>query len=185
MPFPSLGDLPDPGIEPVSPTLQADALLSETPGMPTDSKNHHYFISPWGSLACTAVHWGRKEPDTAEMLNTTRQRSNHDSSQKVPLREPRSSNFKWKEAVEAFKLRKYKNRFKACVHAKLLQSCPTLWHPMDCNPRFLCPLNSPGTKTGVGCHFLLQGIFPTQGWNPHLSHWQARSLLPSHRGSQI
>ena len=139
LPFPSLGDLPDPGIEPVSPTLQADALLSETPGMPTDSKNHHYFISPWGSLACTAVHWGRKEPDTTEMLNTTRQRSNHDSSQKVPLREPRSSNFKWKEAVEAFKLRKYKNRFKACVHAKLLQSCPTLWHPMDCNPRFLCP----------------------------------------------
>ena len=32
LPFPSLGDLPDPGIEPGSPTLQADALLSEPPG---------------------------------------------------------------------------------------------------------------------------------------------------------
>ena len=32
--FPSLGDLPDPGIEPGSPTLQADALLSEPPGKP-------------------------------------------------------------------------------------------------------------------------------------------------------
>ena len=32
LPFPSLGDLHDPGIEPESPTLQADALLSETPG---------------------------------------------------------------------------------------------------------------------------------------------------------
>ena len=34
--FPSPGDLPDPGIEPGSPALQADALLSEPPGKPTD-----------------------------------------------------------------------------------------------------------------------------------------------------
>ena len=34
LPFPSLGDLPDPGIEPGSPTLQADALPSEPPGKP-------------------------------------------------------------------------------------------------------------------------------------------------------
>ena len=32
LPFPSPGDLPDPGIEPASPTLQADTLLSEPPG---------------------------------------------------------------------------------------------------------------------------------------------------------
>ena len=32
LPFPSPGDLPDPGIEPRSPALQADALLSELPG---------------------------------------------------------------------------------------------------------------------------------------------------------
>ena len=32
LPFPSLGDLPDPGIEPGSPALQADALPSELPG---------------------------------------------------------------------------------------------------------------------------------------------------------
>ena len=29
--------------------------------------------------------------------------------------------------------------------------------------RLLCPWNSPGKNTGVGCHSLLQGIFPTQG----------------------
>ena len=34
LPFPSPGDLPDPGIEPGSPTLQADALTSEPPGKP-------------------------------------------------------------------------------------------------------------------------------------------------------
>ena len=38
---------------------------------------------------------------------------------------------------------------------------------------------SPGKNTGVGCHALLQGIFPTQGLNPSLSqllHLQADSL---------
>jgi len=34
--------------------------------------------------------------------------------------------------------------------------------------RLLCPWDSPGKNTGVGCPFLLQGIFPTQGWNPCL-----------------
>ena len=45
--------------------------------------------------------------------------------------------------------------------------------------RLLCPRDSPGKNTRVGCHSLLQGIFPTQGSNPHLSHllhWQAGSL---------
>ena len=35
--------------------------------------------------------------------------------------------------------------------------------------RLLCPWCSPGKNTGVGCHTLLQGIFLTQGSNPHLS----------------
>ena len=42
--------------------------------------------------------------------------------------------------------------------------------------RLLCQWNFPGKNTGVGCHFLLQGIFPTQGSNPHLLHWQADTL---------
>ena len=63
----------------------------------------------------------------------------------------------------------------AGVHAKSLQSRLTLCDPMDS----LCPWYSPGKNTGVGCHFLLQGIFLTQGLNPrllHLLHWQAGSL---------
>ena len=43
----------------------------------------------------------------------------------------------------------------------------------------LCPWNFPSKNTGVGCHFLLRGIFPTQGSNPcllHLLHWQMDSL---------
>ena len=34
---------------------------------------------------------------------------------------------------------------------------------------FLCPWDSPGKNTEVGCHALLQGIFPTQGSNPSLT----------------
>ena len=33
--------------------------------------------------------------------------------------------------------------------------------------RLICPWDFPGKNTGVGCHFLLQGIFPTQEWNAH------------------
>ena len=48
--------------------------------------------------------------------------------------------------------------------------------------RLLRPWNSPGKNTGMGCHTLLQGIFPTEGSNPHLMHWQAESLPVSHQG---
>ena len=59
--------------------------------------------------------------------------------------------------------------------------CPTLSNPMDCSPpRLLCPWASPGKNTGVGCHFLLQGIFPIQVSNLHLLHWQANSLPLTH-----
>ena len=36
--------------------------------------------------------------------------------------------------------------------------------------RLLCPWDPPGKNAGVGCRALLQGIFPTQGWNPGLLH---------------
>ena len=64
------------------------------------------------------------------------------------------------------------------IYAKLLQSCPTLCDPVDCS--------LPGSSIHVifqarilECHFLLQGIIPTQGWNLcllYLLHWQADSL---------
>ena len=45
----------------------------------------------------------------------------------------------------------------------------TLCDPHGLKPaRLLCPWDAPGKKTGVGCHALLQGIFPTQGLNPGL-----------------
>ena len=44
--------------------------------------------------------------------------------------------------------------------------------------RLLCPWNSPGKSTGVGCHALLQRIFPTQESNPGLPHcWRILNIL--------
>ena len=68
------------------------------------------------------------------------------------------------------------------------QSCLTL-RPHGLQPtRLLRPRASPGKSTGVGCRFLLQGIFPTQRLNLGylcLLHWQAGSLSLCHLGSPI
>ena len=64
----------------------------------------------------------------------------------------------------------------------------SLW-PYGLEPtRPLCPWDSPGKSTGVGCHALLQGIYPTQGSNWHLLgflHWQMESWPLCHLGSQV
>ena len=65
-------------------------------------------------------------------------------------------------------------------------SSPTL-RPRELQPTsLLCPWDSPGKNTGVGCRFLLRGTFLTQGSDPcrpHLLHWYVDSLPLSHPGS--
>ena len=54
--------------------------------------------------------------------------------------------------------------------------------------RLLCPWDSPGKNTGVGCHTLLQGIFLILGSNARLFcllHWQAGSLPLAPPGKPI
>ena len=51
--------------------------------------------------------------------------------------------------------------------------------------RLLCPWDFPGKNTGVGCHSLLQGIFPTQGSNPGLLHCRQILYCLSHQGSPV
>ena len=66
------------------------------------------------------------------------------------------------------------------------QLCLTL-RPHGRQPaRLLRPWNSPGKNTGVGCHFLLQGIFSTQGSNVGLPHGgQILYCLSHQRGPSI
>ena len=64
------------------------------------------------------------------------------------------------------------------MKVKVTQSCLTL------QPHGLySPWNSPGKNTGVGCHFLFQGIFLTQGSNPGLLHYRQILQRLSHQGS--
>ena len=49
--------------------------------------------------------------------------------------------------------------------------------------RLLRPRDFPGKSTGVGCHFLLQGIFPTQGSNAGLPHCRQTLYSLRHQGS--
>ena len=71
-----------------------------------------------------------------------------------------------------------------CFCCLVAKPCPTsCCNLMDCSP-----LGSPvhgilQARTGVGCHFLLQGIFLTQGMNAHLLNYQVDSLPLSHQGS--
>ena len=51
--------------------------------------------------------------------------------------------------------------------------------------RLPCPWDFPGKNTGVGCHFLLQGIFLTQGLNLGLLHYRQMLYRLSHQGSPI
>ena len=73
-----------------------------------------------------------------------------------------------------------------CVLSRSVVS-DSLW-PQGLQPaRLLCSWNFPGKNTGVACHFLLQGIFPTQGSNTlllHLLYWQVDFLPLRHLGSQ-
>ena len=67
-----------------------------------------------------------------------------------------------------------------CCRCLVAKSCLTLCNPMDCSLQ-----GSSGHwifqagNTGMSCHFLLHRIFPDQGSNLHLLHWQADSLRPS------
>ena len=74
-------------------------------------------------------------------------------------------------------------RKSVCVHS-VTQPCLTATPWTASPPRLLCPGGLfPRQGPGMGCHFLLQGIFPTQGPNPHilcLLRWQVNALPLSH-----
>ena len=63
------------------------------------------------------------------------------------------------------------------------QSCATLCNPMDCRlPGSSVHGDSPGKNTEVGCHALLQGIFPILGLNPGLLNCRQILYSLSHKG---
>ena len=68
----------------------------------------------------------------------------------------------------------------------VLKSCPTLFQPHGLQPaRLLCSWNFPERNTGVGYHFLLHGVFLTQGLNPRLLHCRQTLYCLRHQGSLL
>ena len=67
------------------------------------------------------------------------------------------------------------------VWSEVAQSRPSLCDPLD--TRLICPWDFLGKSTGVGCHSLLQEIFPIQGLNPGLPHCRQMLYRLSHQGS--
>ena len=66
------------------------------------------------------------------------------------------------------------------VRAQAPGRVPLFASPGNEATRLLCPRDFLRKNTGVGCHFLLKGTFPTQGLNPHLLnllHWQVDFFL--------
>ena len=72
---------------------------------------------------------------------------------------------------------------RGCVRAWSLCCVWLFSTPMT--PRLLCPWDFPGKNAREGSYFLLWEIFPTQGLNSHLLHWQVDSSPLSHLGSHL
>ena len=86
-------------------------------------------------------------------------------------------NYKYLKYMNSLDTNILNTREGVCVCAQS-PSPQTFCHPMDCIApctRLLCPWDSPGKNTGVGCNFLLQGIFQTQRLN--LGSYIGRQIL--------
>ena len=74
-----------------------------------------------------------------------------------------------------------------CSECGCVLSCPVVsdfFRPHGLQPtRLLCPRDSPGRNTPVGCHALLQGIFPTQESHQGLLHYRWILYQQSYQGS--
>ena len=118
-----------------------------------------------GSLAC-CISWGRKESDMTQQLN--------------------DNNYMYKYI---FIIRRCMYTCKSKYHIVESESCSVMsdsQQPHGLQPaRLLCPWSSPGQKTEVGSHSLLQGICPSQGLNQgHPYCGQILNQL-SHQGSPV
>ena len=71
------------------------------------------------------------------------------------------------ECSTLMKMNKLEPHVHVCILSLFSHACffETSW---TVPARLLCPWDSPGKNSGVGCHALLQGVFLTWGLNPHL-----------------
>ena len=174
LPFPSSGDLPNPGIEPGSPARQADSLPIELQLLirKTQSK--------------TTVRYHLTQMRVATIKKQTNKRKTTSVGEDMEKREALCivvdmKNFGvpgMEKSNDGF-LKKFKLEM-SYLFLLMFSHVQVFATPIDCS---LYPWDSPSKNNGVGCHYLLRGIFRIQGSNPCLLHWQADSLPLRHLGS--
>ena len=76
-----------------------------------------------------------------------------------------------------------RNYLYVCVSLSFMSDSATSWIIQPA--RLLCPWDSPGKNSGVGCHALLQGILLTQGSNPGVLHCRQILYHLSHQGNHL
>ena len=180
--FLSPGDLPNPGVKTVSLALAGKFFTTEPPGKPILSIKKYINVqcslfpmaSTIGNLFFSSRYHHITQIFVEYFMRPKQIHAVHVTVDTTCVTE------KCVHEERDFKL--HDEIFNCMVYTRVL-SCsivPDSLTPWIVSPRLLCPSNFPSKNTGVGCHFLLQGIIPTQGWNPCLLcllHWQADSLL--------
>ena len=202
LPFPSPGDLPNPGTKAGSPSLQADYLFSELQGKPILKILANYMIDTVErKMQCFKEasfsfdrHLKVKVTQSCPTLCDPMDYTVHGFLQARIL--------EW--VAFPFSRKSWQSRDRTrvsriagslpaeppgcvCAVCKVASVTSDSLQPYELQPaRLLFPWDSPGKNTGVGCHALLQGILPTQGWKLCLLgilHCRPDSLPLRHRGS--
>ena len=175
-----------PGIEAASPALGGRSLTSGPPG-----KSKESYAFEWTSpIISTNTEHPKMFPSTRLILWWSDSTGVTDEGQQGAFREKGwedwdrgpafATGAKWERNTHTHIYTDTLIREVECVHG---QSCLALCKPMDHIP--------PGSSvhgifqaknTGARCHFLLQGIFPTQGANLHLLHCRQILCHLSHQG---
>ena len=171
-PFPPPGDLPHPGIEPLGHLGSLNQVLN---------------LSHNGMGVLLFLHWAwslaviyrrgamrmppNQDPRSWRILGVEALRSQDRHRQHQPLAFSKTTpGHRLARGSESGWVRVFRVPSRSIVSVRLFAT------PQTVACRLLCPWDFPGRNTGVACHFLLQGIFLTQGSSPHLLRWPVDSL---------
>ena len=128
----------------------------------------------WGTLTCP--WWEYLFHKNRQKLQTTSPHL-HPCYQTLPV---------WVRVLQRNRARRKRtHRYVVVVVHWLNKSLSCVWlfaTPWTAACHAPLSMGFPGKNTGMGCHFLLQAIFPTQGLDPNLLHWNADSLPLHHWG---
>ena len=177
LPFPSPGDLPNPGIEPGSTALQAGYLPTEPPGKPIHTLVF-YFKEYFTKYSYTQIvsHMYKYISKFSALKNILLSFIISRSSPIGP-----STPVGKIHIYEWLHQGVWQINFFVCFRYSVMSN---FLQPHGLQPsRLVCPWDFPGKNTGVDCLSLLQEIFPTQGSNPGLLHCRQILYLLSHQGS--